>query len=179
VYGVFAFCPDCGVHNSLQILQSNLDLVLKQLELAEGLSDSDLARHLRENALEDCVSAFDGFARELCLVRAATSSDPQAAASLSFQNLPRAAKRVQQLFGIDLEATVPADDWRRTNLAFLRRHLLAHKAGVIDGRYLEDSGESVAQLGRRIAVTPADIAHAVSTTRELATRLFSSLAAAP
>ncbi len=27
VYGVFAFCPDCGKHNSLQILNKNLELV--------------------------------------------------------------------------------------------------------------------------------------------------------
>src|SRR5260221_4993003 len=27
IYGVFAFCPDCGTHNSLQILQKNLEVV--------------------------------------------------------------------------------------------------------------------------------------------------------
>ena len=33
IYGLFGFCPDCRVHNSLQILSKNLDLVLKQLDL--------------------------------------------------------------------------------------------------------------------------------------------------
>ncbi len=27
IYGVFGFCPDCAVHNSLQILNKNLELV--------------------------------------------------------------------------------------------------------------------------------------------------------
>jgi hypothetical protein len=34
IFGVFGYCPDCGVHNSLQILNKNLDLVQKLLELA-------------------------------------------------------------------------------------------------------------------------------------------------
>ena len=73
VYGLFGFCPDCGVHNSLQILGRNLDLVLKQLELADNQSDPELQRHLREDALENCVSAFDGFGREVCRAHASRS----------------------------------------------------------------------------------------------------------
>jgi len=33
IYGVFAFCPDCGAHNSLQILNKNLELYEKLLAL--------------------------------------------------------------------------------------------------------------------------------------------------
>ena len=31
IYGVFAWCPDCGVHNSLQILTKNLELAAKEV----------------------------------------------------------------------------------------------------------------------------------------------------
>ena len=37
IYGVFGWCPDCGVHNSLQILGKNLELARKQLVLAESV----------------------------------------------------------------------------------------------------------------------------------------------
>ena len=37
IYGVFAYCPDCGEHNSRQILNKNLDLAGKQLGLAESI----------------------------------------------------------------------------------------------------------------------------------------------
>lgn len=60
VYGVFAYCPDCGQHNSLQILEKNLDVVCKMLDLATS-AEGDVASKLIENALEDCVSAFDGY----------------------------------------------------------------------------------------------------------------------
>src|SRR5690606_29970075 len=53
IYGVFAFCPDCGSHNSLQILEKNLDLVGKQIALAATVQaeDRDFSRHLLEDAL--------------------------------------------------------------------------------------------------------------------------------
>lgn len=44
VYGVFAYCPDCGVHNSLQMLQQNLDLARRQL-LPAGKSLNDSSVH--------------------------------------------------------------------------------------------------------------------------------------
>ena len=63
VYGVFAFCPDCGQHNSLQILEKNLEVVSKMVNFS--VAEPELSEKLIENALEDCVSAFDAFGREL------------------------------------------------------------------------------------------------------------------
>jgi hypothetical protein len=65
IYGVFGWCPDCGAHNSLQILGKNLELAGKELALAESV-DKELADHLIGDALENVVSAFDGFRREVC-----------------------------------------------------------------------------------------------------------------
>ena len=59
VYGVFAYCPDCGQHNSVQILEKSLEVVGKMLEMATR-AEKVLAERLIENALEDCVSTFDG-----------------------------------------------------------------------------------------------------------------------
>jgi len=179
VYGVFAFCPDCGVHNSVQILQRNLELVTKQLELSETVPDVDLQQHLREDALENCVSAFDGFARELCRVHASQSAAPDQAMTISCQNLSRAARRLKQLFAVDIEACVTADEWQAACRAFLRRHLLAHKAGVIDVRYIEESGEPLSLLRRRIAVTRADVAAVAATVDRLAVHLSNALNALP
>jgi len=70
IYGVFGWCPDCGTHNSFQILTKNLELAKKELALAEK-AEKDLAEHLIGDALENVVSAFDGFGRQLCLQREA------------------------------------------------------------------------------------------------------------
>jgi len=157
VFGVFAYCPDCDVHNSLQILHKNLDLTRRQLNLADTLSDVDLRQHLIDDALENCVSAFDGFAREACRIRSAKSTDPAKCASLSFQHLPRGAARLQALFGIDLSASVPLTHWSAAHVGFMRRHVLAHKAGVVDQQYLDETGEPPSLLGRRLRITSDDV----------------------
>lgn len=87
-YG-FGWCPDCGVHNSMQILIKNLELARKELLLATT-TDSELANHLIGDALENAVSAFDGFGRELCRRRAI---------EIRFQSLNVARRKVQDAFG--------------------------------------------------------------------------------
>jgi hypothetical protein len=171
VFGLFAYCPDCGIHNSLQVLQRNLALVAKQLELAATVESEELARHLVEDGLENCVSAFDGFGRETCRVRASRSQDPVRAANLSFQNLGGAATSVQSLFGVDLPSAVDAATWSRMVLAFHKRHLLAHRSGVIDERYVQSSGDTTAMAGRRVSVTPAEVTDVATTLAALGAAL--------
>ncbi len=139
VYGVFAFCPDCGAHNSLQILERNLELARRQAVLGSAQTDEQFRRYLIEDALENCVSAFDGFGRECCRIRAAKSTDPRQSEKLSFQNLPRAAMHLQALFAIDLEAATGPKDWNAAN------------------KYLDETGDTSSALGRRLLVTPIDV----------------------
>lgn len=175
VFGVFAYCPDCSIHNSLQILQKNLDLTGKQLDLAETLTDGDLRRHLIEDALENCISAFDAFGREACRIRSAKSTDPSKCDTISFQHLRRAASRLQILFGIDLPVTVLATEWDRAHLEFMRRHVVAHKAGVIDQPYLNETGEAASLLGRRLAIGADDVRTLADLLRRLGQNLIGLL----
>ena len=96
IYGVFGWCPDCGVHNSLQILSKNMELAKKKLVLAESV-EHELVETVIADALTGVVSAFDGFGRELC-------SDTEA--KVSFQNLEAGRKRVLQGWGFDLADAV-------------------------------------------------------------------------
>jgi hypothetical protein len=175
VFGLFAYCPDCGIHNSLQVLQRNLALVAKQIELAASVESQDLARHLVEDGLENCVSAFDGFARETCRVRAAHSQDPGRAANLSFQNLGNATTAVRTLFGVNLSSAVDAAAWDRTTRAFFKRHLLAHRSGVIDEKYVQSSGDATAVVGRRISIKPAEVTDVANTVAHLGRALVNLL----
>ena len=177
VYGVFAYCPDCAAHNSLQILQMNLDLTRRQLDLAEQIDDAPLRQHLTEDALENCVSAFDGFAREACRIRAHKSTDPAKCAALSFQNLPRAAKRLQDLFAVDLASAFAPDIWSAAHIAFMQRHLLAHKAGVVDKPYLDETGAPAGLLGRRLSIDPAGVRRLADAVMQVGRHLISILPA--
>lgn len=151
VYGVFAFCPDCGQHNSLQILDKNLEVIGKMLDMA-AVSDRELAERLVENALEDCVSAFDGLGREICRVYAKASTDPEKAEKVSFQNLKSAKQVIDNIFRFDFAAGLTEGEWKVAIQAFQKRHLLSHKMGVVDNEYVRKSGDAMAVVGRKVSI---------------------------
>lgn len=174
VFGVFAFCPDCGQHNSLQILVKNLELAVKMLDMASS-ADIELAERLVENALEDCISAFDGFGREICRVHAKASADLDKVAKVSFQNLEGAKQNLGTLFKLDLAAGLTNDEWRTAVRAFQKRHLLAHKMGVVDEEYVQKSGDADAVVGRKIKVDANEVRELVQLLGKLAEHLVNGL----
>ncbi|MBI5820322.1 MAG: hypothetical protein HZA88_15245 [Verrucomicrobia bacterium] len=176
IYGVFGFCPDCGVHNSLQILNKNLELVQKLLAVAEA-QEPQVAQHLIENALEDCVSAFDGFGRETCRVFAPKAAKPDKATEIRFQNIAAARDRVKEQFGLDFAATAASADWTRVLRAFQKRHLLAHKMSVVDEDYLTATGDSQSLLGHKVSIAVPEVRELVARLHHLGHELFRSLEA--
>jgi hypothetical protein len=156
VFGVFAFCPDCRQHNSLQILYKNLELVRKMLGMAAS-AEAELAGRLVENALEDCVSAFDGFGREICQVHSKASADLEKVEKISFQNLEAAKQNVSALFKLDFAAGLTGDEWKAAVQGFQKRHLLSHKMGVVDGEYVRKSGDTEAVVGRKVNIDAGEV----------------------
>ncbi len=70
VFGTFAFCPDCGKHNSLQILEKNLVLAQKQIDLAATV-EGELAAQLVADALRmACQRLMDSGVRHAEFMRA-------------------------------------------------------------------------------------------------------------
>ena len=169
VYGAFAFCPDCGQHNSQQILGANLEIVRKMLDLAES-NEGDLRERLIENALEDCVSAFDAFGRELCRVHADRVSDPASMNKTRFQNLDRAQSRLRAV-GVEMTAATTPDAWEQALTLFQKRHVVTHKLGVADQEYEERSGDSEAVAGRKVQVTRKEVTELSNTLGAIAENL--------
>lgn len=174
IYGVFALCPDCAGHNSYQILNKNLELARKELDLA-GTLEGEMSRHLIEDALENAVSAFDGFGRETCRVHASQSSDPPKAENISFQNIARARQKVIDLFNVDVAATLDAQKWDLLFRAFMKRHVLAHRMGVVDQKYIDETGDSAAIVGRKIPITSEQVAEVLDLVSEIGKNLHDGL----
>ena len=174
VYGVFAFCPDCGQHNSLQILDKNLEVIGKMLDLAKE-TEKDLADKLIENALEDCVSAFDGFGREVCRLHADKSRNPTKVEKISFQNLEGAKTTVLDTFGIDLTADLVPNERRAAATALQKRHLIAHKMGVVDQDYITKTGDTRSVVRRKIGIGADEVRELARIVSKLASRLSNDL----
>lgn len=175
IYGVFGYCPDCGVHNSFQILQKNLELANKELELAASTEDGDLKSHLIGDALENAVSAFDGFGRQTAEAHKHLATRPQKASSLSFQNLANAEGNVRNLFSFGLSDGVTAEEWNLLVRCFQKRHLLAHKMGVIDEKYVTLVDDPTAHVGRKVAIEPSEVLALLSAVGKLGEHVSHSL----
>jgi hypothetical protein len=171
IYGVFAFCPDCGAHNSLLILYKNFDFVRKLLTFAET-TDADTRERLTQDALENAISTFDGFGREVCRFLAEKKNIPTAS-NISFQNLASAHDALSRHFSVDIRTGLSDDEWLFLVTAFQKRHLIAHKMGVIDQEYLDVTKDRSAVVGRKVSVTGAEVQQAC----ELLGRIGTALAA--
>jgi hypothetical protein len=165
IYGVFGWCPDCGVHNSLQILTKNLELARKELTLAAS-AEAELANHLIGDALENTVSAFDGFGRELCARKSA---------DIRFQSISGARRKVQDTFGFDFADGLRPDEWECACRVFQKRHLLAHRMGVIDEEYLQKANDPSAVLSRRVQLTEDEVQSAITIVETMGRRLFAGI----
>jgi len=175
IYGAFAFCPDCGIHNSIQILKKNLELVGKELTLANTSEDVELSAKLIEDALENAVSSFDAFGRATCIAYANKASNAEQAKEISFQNIANARTRIQNLFGVDFAKSADAKQWTFVIQGFQKRHLVAHTMGVIDDEYLKKTNDPRAIVGRKISITADEIIELVGLLNKLGTDLFDSL----
>jgi hypothetical protein len=172
IYGLFGFCPDCGAHNSLQILSKNLDLVIKQLDLACTIEDAALRRNLTEDALENCVSAFEGFGRETCRIRAQPDGS---VAPISFQNPNRFAGRLVESFGFDLRTQMADSDWVEIHQGFMKRHVIAHRSGIVDAQYIAETSDPAATIGRLIPLEENEVRKLAQLVRSLGQQLVTLL----
>jgi Zn ribbon nucleic-acid-binding protein len=147
IYGVFAYCPVCGEHNSLQTLKGNLAVIGKMLSHA-ATGDEDVQKKAVESALGDVVSAFDGFGRHVC---------ERHRAKMSFQSIVDARTKFMSKFGTDFAAGLSATEWAAVVRGFNKRHLIAHTAGVIDQKYIDNTGDTSAVVGRRVTVSASEV----------------------
>lgn len=177
IYGVFAYCPDCGVHNSLGILEANLVLVEKMLRLAEEQQDPSLRSKLIADAAENCVSTFDGWGRGTTEAFCAKSTDP--AARVSFQNLSKAQQKVTRLFRHDLASPVTASEFNALNTLFQKRHLVAHRMGVVDLEYIASTGDASTPEGRKVSFDAKEVLVTLGLLRTVSKAFFAHLEGLP
>jgi len=177
IYGVFAFCPDCGSHNSFRILAKSLEVAGRKVALAGSIEDAELSDHIVGDALGNAVAAFDGLGREVLRVWGGRQMPPKEL-SVKFQNLEGARQSVQKEVGIDIATTGTAEEWEFLCRCFQKRHLLAHKLGVVDEDYVKKAKDPEAVLGRNILVTKEEVTRLLEVLSRFGSTL-SILAGAP
>ncbi|MCC7478251.1 hypothetical protein IT575_07300 [bacterium] len=178
VFGIMAFCPDCGAHNSLQLLNKNYETVEHALRLAETVAE-ELKVALIVNALEDCVSILDGFGRELTRVHIEKRTGTKCEEGIHFQSLEGASKNLEERLGIDLKAALSPDEWETCRKSMEKRHVFAHRFGVADEAYLRKTGQQSRRGNKKVTVDTEEVRQTLDLLRRIATFLYAEICKAP
>jgi Zn ribbon nucleic-acid-binding protein len=174
VFGEHRWCPVCG---PLPPQKAALDALAAEevgLDALHALGD-DRLRVLREsgvldrtyaNTLRNAVSIVEALAEKVFV-----TAVPDAAARLKgrgkvFQRLDDMAVLYQDALGVDLRATMAAE-WDALLAAWAARHLIIHRDGIIDAKYLRTVPRSTQQEGQRLVIPEGEARATLDRARRL------------
>lgn len=143
ILGKFCYCPQCGTRNDFHELSAQLAALRGKVNTAGEY----------EERVCDAVGAFDTFAGQL--VEQLVKGIPLVAARKAklagrFHNLKNVAAASEAAIGFDILDGLSSDDINLAARMFHRRHVYEHLGGVVDQKYLGDSGDQTVRLGQAI-----------------------------
>ena len=173
VIGSAYFCPCCGYNSAISVFDETLDSIEKMLlslpemkELLTKLHGRDKAetmcRGMLESSLGDIVSAFQKFAE--CKYKSKSSSSVRVN---DFQIVEKGSKLFVKAVGKGYDEWLSKKELDRMNLLFQRRHILEHNGGIVDERYLQQSGDASYVLGQHIVVHNTDAFELLNIIKKL------------
>jgi predicted RNA-binding Zn-ribbon protein involved in translation (DUF1610 family) len=178
VIGSAFFCPCCG-HNSVERMFdgalakvrtkiAGLDVVRAALGASLGADEADtFCVSTVENAVQDCVVAFQHLAERL-YVTPVGAKPPRRNV---FQSVDEGSALWRAALGKGYDDWLSPDEYQRLNVLFQRRHLLAHREGLVDDKYRQNSGDTSCRIGQRIVVLPGDVTEMARLVEKLGTAL--------
>jgi len=190
IYGIFAVCPDCGQHNIFQIFSKNIDLIMKQLCLEDELYrkfgetnraeiDSlmkDIKGKTVENACEDAVTVFETFCKRVYELNNHNAVNPALVLQGNpFQSLDRAKEVFFSQFNFDIFHGLTADEIDKLYLLFNKRHILTHNLGIIDQRFLVNTGLRQDILNHKVEISKQEVITSLSTLSKISEAIRNNL----
>ncbi len=179
ILGIYGKCPKCNKSNHIDIINSKLDDLQAQFIRADKtLTD----RHIRESEwkklLSFCVSEFEALAnylRKLLMRIPATPKRKSDLANLGFQNILKANKCFLNWFGFEILNNILHEDRDFMNKMFNRRHLITHKANVVDQEYLNNTNDSSVKLNQAIRIRSKEIEKLLHLVKKAAINLIEGI----
>ena len=167
ILGRFAFCSGCGTRNDLAMLEADVEA----LRNAVNGGSIQLA-----TALKEAVDGFDtigrNIARQLCALVPMTPARYGRWEKANFAQLDDIATGLKADFDIDVLKGLDTHDRSFTNRMFHRRHLHSHKGGVVDRKYLADTGDTSVETGQLLKETQGDIHRLLGCVTRIAKNLL-------
>jgi hypothetical protein len=130
---------------------------------------ADATRQMLEDQFSRLVGAFERL-NEALFDKLPGAAGIQKKGSV-FQRLDDASSLWRQASGKGYGDFLSASELQRVKLLFHRRHVLSHRQGLVDQKYLRNSGDTCYKVGQRIVARDADVMDLV----ELIAKLTSGL----
>jgi hypothetical protein len=181
VYGATSFCPYCGPRNVRVRVRDEIEAQRRALALFDHLPN-DVREEARAagvmdtaaaDALENVVTLFEQFCRETfeSIVTGADLILKKERPNV-FQSLEDTDQMFQDHTGKAIRAAISADTWVRLSTAFAKRHVLTHRGGVVDQRFLDRVPASNLAVGQRLVVGRSEAERTLADLEALLTAAF-------
>lgn len=173
VIGSAFFCPCCGNNSvektfneslsKVEIKLNNIPIIKKAIE-AVSKDEAEITCHsLIESALNDCVVAFQRF----CEATFAKENPTVKLSANVFQRLEDGSRHWKEVFNQGYDDWLTVKEFARMNTLFQRRHLLSHREGLVDQKYLQRANDLTYKLGQRIVVKKSDVADLLTLIKKI------------
>lgn len=190
IYGIFAVCPDCGQHNIFQMFSKNIDLIMKQLCLEDELyrkfgetsraEIDSLMKDIRgktvENACEDAVTVFEAFGKRVYELKKHSAVNPALVLHGNpFQSLDRAKDIFFTQFNLDIFQGLSDEEIDKLYVLFNKRHILTHNLGIIDQRFLINTGLRQNILDHKVEISKEEVIISLTTLSKISGTIRNNL----
>lgn len=173
VIGSAYFCPCCGHNSASSSFSTSLDTIQKMLNSVDQMKtlisekyDVDTAetmcRNMVEGSLGDCVSAFQKFAAQR--YTEITGKTPRVN---DFQIIDKGSSLFREALGFGYEKWLTNEEISTLELYFQKRHLFEHNNGMIDQRYLSNTGDKNYLIGQRLIIRKSEIEKIITILKKL------------
>lgn len=175
VYGASAYCAHCGPLPPLAVALDSIERERLRLRLedtmeeearneadAQGIFDS-----LANDAVKTCVGAFEAFARDEFYARVKKAEEAVGRDRNIFQRLDDLDTLFIRRARFKLSSLLAPDEWEALKVNFAQRHVLTHRAGKVDQRFLDAVPSSRLRVGQRLIVSRTDAEAALARIEAL------------
>ena len=147
IIGVYASCPNCGIRNNMDHF---IDCVNR---IREKINNSNLDL---DGALKQVIDDYSGMGSDIKFILtkniALCKSNRKEAAKIDFQKISETNSVLIKLYGLRLFSNDAAVE-KFLILMFQKRHVLVHKGGIIDQKYLDKTQDTSVRLNQKITVS--------------------------
>jgi uncharacterized Zn finger protein (UPF0148 family) len=178
--GAAFFCPACGHNSASSTFDGAVATVSKTLEALEVIQQAlihavgmdtaeDSIRQICENGLVKLVSAFQRFAEaRFDVIPNRANFTPR---RNLFQNLSESNDLWQLSIGSSYKDMLSAAEHADLERYFQKRHLLAHREGLVDQPYIDKSGDNSYAVGQRLIIRSDSVRRLADLVAKLANEL--------